>query len=71
MYSLKKNTTEGLFDNSGRKGEKEDHNVYLLVSQWEALDSIADEEGISRNKVLREILNDYLNREVTERDSNA
>lgn len=61
MYKLRRNTTEPLFEGSGRT-EKEDHNVYLFVSQWDALDQLAEVENKSRNQVLREILNDYFSR---------
>lgn len=59
MYSLKKNTTEGLFDNSGRNEEKEDHNVNLKEYQWTKLDEIAEANDISRNQLLRDIIDQY------------
>lgn len=59
VYTLRKNTTEGLLNSSGRT-EKEDHNVYLFVSQWEELDRIAEERDISRNELLRQILKEHL-----------
>lgn len=58
VYTLKKNTTESLFEDSGRT-EKSDYNVYLYDSQWEALDHLADKTGKSRNQVLREILKEH------------
>lgn len=56
-YKLRKNTTKGLFEDSGiSEGKKEDHNVYLLISQWNELDKLAEETGKSRNQVIRDLI---------------
>lgn len=58
MYQLRRNTDNVLDKNFGGSNceEKESSNVYLTTSQWEMLDKIAEEKGISRNKALRRIL---------------
>lgn len=58
-YRLKENTTDGIFEDSGRN-EKEDHNINLFSWQFEALDNLAEERGVSRNQILREILQEHL-----------
>ncbi|MFB6182493.1 MAG: ribbon-helix-helix protein, CopG family [Candidatus Nanohaloarchaea archaeon] len=49
-----------------KAGEKEDHNVYLFSWQFQALDRIAEERGVSRNQVLRDILSRELEEEGQE-----
>lgn len=58
MYQLRKDTDNILDKDFGETSseEKKSSNVYLTTSQWEMLDKIAEEKGISRNKALRKIL---------------
>jgi len=56
VYKLKKNTTKSFLSSSGESEEKSDHNVYLKISHWNFLDSLAENQGKSRNQVLRDIL---------------
>lgn len=61
-YRLKQNTTDSIFEDSGRT-EKEDHNVNLFSWQFEALDKLAEEKGVSRNEILRRILSSHLQKD--------
>lgn len=58
-YQLRKNTVEGLLNSNGRSEEKESNNVYLKESHWKGLDKEAEKRGISRNQLLRNILDEY------------
>jgi hypothetical protein len=57
MYQLRSNSGKNLFKDSGAsKEEKTAHNVYLSESHWSALDREAEKRNISRNAVLRNLL---------------
>lgn len=60
MHKL--NSASNLIEDFGieETQEKEDHNVYLKTSQWDFLDLIAERRNISRNKVLRDILDELM-----------
>ncbi|MFB6159211.1 MAG: hypothetical protein ABEJ95_06175 [Candidatus Nanohalobium sp.] len=61
MYQLGSSSGKNLFKDSGTsKQEKTAHNVYLAESHWSALDREAEKRGISRNAVLRNILDSVL-----------
>jgi hypothetical protein len=57
MYKLKKGVKNDLFD--GDEDELEDHNVNLRNYHWEELDKIAEEKDVSRNQVMRDIVDQY------------
>jgi hypothetical protein len=60
MYQLKKNTTNGLLNNSVEREEKRGHNVYLKASHWDFLDAEAERINDSRNQALRNILDQVM-----------
>jgi hypothetical protein len=57
MYKLKKGVKNELFEDD--EDELEDHNVNLKNYHWEELDKIAEEEDVSRNQVMRDIVDQY------------
>jgi hypothetical protein len=62
VYELRTKRDNLLEKYSGtkRSSSKQQKGVYLLDKQWKFLDELAEEEGKSRNQVLRDILNKYL-----------
>lgn len=59
MYKLKKNC-DNLLDKSfgSDEGEKVNRSVYLTSAQWRFLEDLAEEENVSRNEVLRQLLSE-------------
>jgi hypothetical protein len=62
VYQLKKNTNSDLINPLGedQEDEKRDHNVYLKASHWNFLDAKAEAKGVSRNQVLRTLLDQVI-----------
>lgn len=57
MYTLQKGN-KNAFGSS--REEKRNNSVYLRVSTWERIDEIAEDQDMSRNEVIRDILRDVL-----------
>ncbi|MDY6769130.1 MAG: hypothetical protein SVW02_03435 [Candidatus Nanohaloarchaea archaeon] len=70
MYQLK-DGPDYSFGRTDRLQEKEDHNVYLKMIHWEFLDRRAEERGVSRNQVLRDILDTQLVEDGADREEAA
>lgn len=57
MYQLKKNLNKPLKKGfQGNSVEKSEKSIYLPEDCWSFIDQLADETGISRNKVLQNLV---------------
>lgn len=66
MYQLKKNTTDSFLSNSVQEEEKSGRNIYLKNSQWKALDRLSEVRDVSRNQIIRDLLDEALPEEVNQ-----
>lgn len=69
VYQLKtkKNSSNFLKNsNDTKKEEKSDSNLYLKNSHWRFLDRLAEEKGVSRNQVAREIMDSVMKESDTD-----